>query len=124
LFVEVADEGFCAGGVWARAAVGILGSIVGAVAEETEAVGAEVDAEGEVLVDDASGLAPPPQAASNNEAARMATGVFFTVPPTGHESTPAVMVSTADQHDARTCLNKQARTPHTRHQWEYARFAA
>jgi len=59
----------------------MLGSIVGAVVEETETVGVE-DVVGEELVDDASGLALPPQAASRIEAARMATGVLFTVPPT------------------------------------------
>ena len=68
----------------------MLGSIVGAVVEETETVGAEVDVEGEVLVDDASGLAPPPHAASTIEAASSATEVFFALPP-AFTVPPAVM---------------------------------
>jgi hypothetical protein len=61
----------------------MLGSIVGpAVVGETETVGAEVVVVGEEVVDDGSGLAPAPQAESKIEAAKTATGVFFTVPPT------------------------------------------
>jgi hypothetical protein len=92
----------------------MLGSIVGpAVVGETEAVGVEVVAVGAAVDEDGSGLAPPPQAESKIEAARMATGVFFTVPPTDPELLLAGVVSTSDQPGAQICENNELRTPHT-----------
>ena len=83
-----------------------------AVVGEAEAVGTDVEVVGAAVEDDGSGLAPPPQAESKIEAARIATGVFFTAPPTVM-SYLAFVVSASDQTDARTCENSQLRRPHT-----------
>mgnify|MGYP001792707181 CR=1 FL=1 len=105
------------GGVWARAAAGMLWAIVGlAVVGGTDTVGVEVDVVAEEVEGVGSGLAPPPHPASSNEAASKATEVFFTVPPTLMSQPLAAMVSSADHNNARTPLDNYPRTPHTRRQ--------
>ena len=78
----------------------MLGSIVGpAVVGETDtdAVGVDVNVVGEEVEDDGSGLAPPPHAESRIEAARIATELFLTLPPTVMSCPPAALVFSADQ---------------------------
>jgi len=103
----------------------MLGSIVGpAVVGETEEVGADVDLGGEAVEAEGSGLAPPPHADSKIEAAKIATGVFFTVPPTvlSASSSYGLQGRPARRPDLGERTAEDA--PYTILKRDYARFAA